>query len=204
MIINTIILLSPLTIPSRDILLRERIFPKKRNSRVLFPYFPQKIIVIYRFKSMKFRSHRVRFLIKRLSLPSSLPYRRKTPLVFILTIERYFPPGPQDRFSRMLMNNSSDRYKSGQMIPSRRLRSCLRCRNVSKDELREGISWMGEVHLFHRSFIVEMKREGIERVVSRRDIFGLSPSEGWFFYILIPRGTCSWHICDFWRRYFWK
>lgn len=81
------------------------------------------------------------------------------------------------------------------MIPSRRLRSCLRCRNVSKDELREGISWMGEVHLFHRSFIVEMKREGIERVVSRRDIFGLSPSEGWFFYILIPRGTCSWHVC---------
>lgn len=81
----------------------------------------------------------------------------------------------------MLMNNSSDRYKSGQMIPSR-LRSCLRCRNVSKDELREGISWMGEVHLFHRSFIVEMKREGIERVVSRRDIFGLSPSVDFFTF----------------------
>ena len=54
---------------------RERIFPKKkkkkkkkRNSRVLSPYFPQRMIVIYRFESMKFRSHRVRFLIKRLSL----------------------------------------------------------------------------------------------------------------------------------------
>lgn len=41
---------------------------------------------------------------------------------------------------------------------------------------------MGEVHLFHRSFIVEMKREGIERVVSRRDIFGLSPSVDFFTF----------------------
>lgn len=92
----------------------------------------------------------------------------------------------------MLMNNSSDRYKSGQMIPSRRLRSCFRCWNVSKDELRElELVRMGEVHLCLIDLsLSRWKGKGIERVVSRRETFGLSPSVKLiFFYILIPRGT---------------
>lgn len=54
---------------------RERIFPKKKKKKKQekltspFPLFSTKNDrTIYRFESMKFRSHRVRFLIKRLSL----------------------------------------------------------------------------------------------------------------------------------------
>lgn len=204
MIINTIILLSPLTILSRNILLREKIFSKKkrkekRNSRVLFPYFSQKIIVIYRFKSMKFRSQ-IGFLIKRLSLRtffSSLS-AKNTPC---------FHPNDRTIFSSKILKIDSqecswiipDGCKSGQMIPSQRLRSCLRCWNVSKDELkeRERENYLGERYTcFIDLSLVEMKREGMERVINVEEIYlDLCPSEDllicWF---LIPRGRCSWRM----------
>lgn len=72
------------------------------------------------------------------------------------------------------------------MIPSQRLRSCLRCWNVSKDELkeRERELFGRKIHLFHRSFTRRDEKGGDGKSYQRgRDIFG--PLSKWRFVDLL-------------------